>query len=367
MLIYLSFRSKIRERARIFKEAQSVFFGALLKQFTDFKFIRQHSLEKVYKSHLRKAFEEFFVKALNSQQFFFMYSSMNNVMENIANVCIYILGGINIIKGNITIGAFTIILNYYGNILSTIKYFANFGKEYQDNHVVYERLKRNLELEEQRNGEQFLESVFEISCKNLKFLRNNERIIQDFNYTFEKGRIYCVQGENGSGKTTLLDLIVGMFIGEYEGQICYNHINIEEIDMRRMRLQKISVLEQFPPMIDGDLEENIHLTKFHYDNRYQNKIIKKEMKGICNGGKGISGGEKQKIGILRALAMDGEVLVLDEPTSALDHEGRDELFDILKEIKKEKIIILVSHDVETCQIADHIICVDCENKKGNVV
>lgn len=164
-------------------------------------------MEELYEKKLRRAFESFFRKVLNSQQFFFLYSSIDGILENITNVCIYILGGISIIKGDITLGAFTIILNYYNNILYSIKYFANLGKEYQDNYASYERLKNILNLEEQKNGTIFLKNITEISCEHLCFVRNNEIIIQDFNYDFKKGQIYCLQGENGSGKTTLLDLI----------------------------------------------------------------------------------------------------------------------------------------------------------------
>ncbi|OUQ44962.1 hypothetical protein B5E64_11720 [Drancourtella sp. An12] len=201
----------------------------------------------------------------------------------------------------------------------------------------------------------FLKNITEISCEHLCFVRNNEIIIQDFNYDFKKGQIYCLQGENGSGKTTLLDLITGMFIGEYEGKIYYNHIDIESLDMKKIRLQRISILEQFPQLIDGNIEENIYLTPFHCKYQSQNVFLKKDNENVVYKGNGVSGGEKQKIGLLRALAKESEVLILDEPTSALDQESKQELFKLLYGLKREKIIIFVSHDIDACSIADQII------------
>lgn len=355
MIFYLCFRNKLVDRAETFNNARSSFFGALLEQFKNIKFIKQHALEDLYKDKLRQAFSIFFKVALNVQQFFFLYSSVDNILEIIINFCIYIFGGINVMKGNVTIGGFTIILNFYGNILSSVKYFSNLGKEYQDNNASYKRLNNYWNLSEQPNGEELLDEIETISCNNLSFSRNEHKIFREFNVTFKKGEIYCIQGENGSGKTTLVDLITGLFIGEYEGEIAYNGINIEKIDMKRMRQQKISVLEQNPYLLEGSPKDNIRLTPYHCKTEYDDKLIKKSVGNIGNNGEGISGGEKQKIGILRALAKQSNVLIFDEPTSALDQETRREFFDLLKKIKREKIIIFISHDKENYQVADQTI------------
>ncbi len=355
IVLYLAFREKLVEKAKMFREAQSIFFAALLEQFKNVKFIKQHALEEFYKERFRKAFQVFFRKALLTQQFFFLYSSIDQVLEVIINFCIYVLGGIWVINGELTIGSFTIILNYYRNILSSIKYFADLGKEYQNNNVSYQRLQTYFNLNEHTNGTKEVKHIIEMECKGLSFFRENNTILNSFDYIFKKGNIYCIQGENGAGKTTLIDILIGLFIDEYEGKILYNGIDIKDIDMNKQRYSNISVLEQNPYVLEGNAEENIYLTERHHENKYRDRILDKELGNIYNNGNGISGGEKQKLGILRMLAKDSDVMVLDEPTSALDQESRKSVFELLQEIKKEKIIIIISHDKEVDQFADYII------------
>lgn len=83
---------------------------------------------------------------------------------------------------------------------------------------------------------------------------------QFFNCTFDKGNIYCIMEEDDSGKTTLIDVLLGLFIDEYEGKILYNYINIKDIDMIKQRTCNISILEQDPYVLEGSVEDNIYLT-----------------------------------------------------------------------------------------------------------
>lgn len=363
VLFFLCFRNKLMIKSESFKNARSYFFGALFDQFKNIKYIKQHALENLFKDKLKHDFDIFFKKALDVQQFFYLYSSADDVLETIVNFCIYILGGISVMYGNMTIGGFTIILNFYNSIISSIKYFVNLGKEYQDNNVSYMRLLSYLNLSEQKNGIEIPSNILTISCENLSFSRNDKKILQEFNFTFYRGEIYCIQGENGSGKTTLIDLLIGLFIGEYDGEIFFNDINIKKIDMSNMRQCKISILEQDPYLLEGSLKDNIHLTKEHCENKYFSRFIKKEIRSIGKNGEGISGGERQKIGIVRTLAKHSDLLIFDEPTSALDRESKVEFFNLLKEIKKEKIIIFISHDRELNNVADHIIDMSLMNSK----
>ena len=94
-------------------------------------------------------------------------------------------------------------------------------------------------------------------------------------------------GKNGSGKTTLIDLLSGSFTGEYEGEIYYNDINIENIDMREMRRRKISILEQEPYVLGGSLEDNICLSGKQLESKYFSRIIKKKI-GTVRAGATIS-------------------------------------------------------------------------------
>lgn len=357
LVFFVCLRKPLLEKAEKYKDARSIFFSALLDQLNNVKFVKQHALEELYRKKMRSSFHVFFAKALRTQQFFCLYSSIDNILDVLINFSIYILGGISVMQGHLTIGKFIILLSFYQNIVSAVKYFADFGKEYQDNLVSYNRLQSYLEIPEQHNGVGQIETVERIRCQDLSFCRENHYVIQNMDIDFEKGKMYCIKGENGSGKTTLIDLITGLYIGEYEGEILYNEIEITNLNMKWMRKHKIAVLEQMPYMIEGQMEDNIYLTDDYKQKDYYFRFIHQEIGDIGKNGEGISGGEKQKIGIVRTLAKDAEVLIFDEPTSALDQRSRKELYTLLRQIKKDKIIIIVSHDDEITQVVDHVITV----------
>lgn len=109
-----------------------------------------------------------------------------------------------------------------------------------------------------------------------------------------KGNIYCILGENGSGKTTLIDILIGLFIDEYEGEILYNHINIKDIDMVKQRACNISILEQDPYVLEGSVEDNIYSTEYYNVKKYRQRILDKELGNIYSNGIGISGGKKNR-------------------------------------------------------------------------
>lgn len=355
VLLFVCFRNKLLEKAEKYKEARSVFFSAVLEQFNNIKFIKQHALEELYSKKLQSNFKVFFKEALNTQQFFCLYSSIDNILDVLSNFCIYVLGGMNVIQGGITIGKLIIFLNFYQNIISAVKYFTNFGKEYQDNLVSYNRLQNYLNIPEQNNGANKVETIERICCRKLSFSREKHFVIKDFNVEFQKGKIYCIQGKNGSGKTTLIDLITGLYMGEYEGEILYNTYNIANINMKWMRKHKIAVLEQNPYILEGQAEDNIYLTDEHKKKNYYSRFIHQKIGKIGKNGEGTSGGERQKIGIVRTLAKDSEIIIFDEPISALDQQSRKEFYSFLQEIKNNKIIIIVSHEGEINRVVDMVI------------
>ena len=355
IIVYLLSKKKLEKKANELKDAQSTFFSKLLEQFTNIKFIKLHSLESLYKTQLKEEFDNFFKIAFNVQQFFFLYSSIDSVLEIITNFCIYVLGGIFVMNNTITLGLFTIIINYYNNLLSAIRYFVNFGKDYQENNASYHRLSTYESLPEQQIGDKNLSKIYSIRCDSISFKRSGKTIIDNFSYSFKKGNIYYIQGQNGVGKTTLIDLLLGMFIGEYTGNIYYNHVDIKNLNMSKIRYEKISVLEQTPYLIKGNIIDNIFLTERHTNKIFQNNFLPQKVDGIFSSGNALSGGERQKIGLLRMFAKEADVYIMDEPTASLDQVSKNCLYHELYGLKKDKIIIIISHDKELISYADEII------------
>ena len=165
-------------------------------------------------------------------------------------------------------------------------------------------------------------------------------------------------------------MILGLYEGDYEGEILYNGVNIETINMEKVRYELIATMEQFPFVFSGNLEQNIYLTERHtlenIDCYKENmpSYIKFSMRSESNDANEInySGGEKQKIAFLRVMAKNADVLILDEPTASLDSKTKDEFVNYIQSQKKSKIIIIVSHDPEIMQVFNKHIYIDYLNK-----
>jgi ATP-binding cassette subfamily C protein len=232
----------------------------------------------------------------------------------------------------------------------TFTYFSAMFTNLESFKILYNDLKFSLS-----NKKNYISSSFvhNIKVNNISYstkLEDSEKeIIKNFNYKFSKGKIYGLYGKSGSGKTTLLLLIAGLLKRNY-GQIFFNDKKIESEDI--LRKYRIGYLPQNPNLFDENLIFNIFL-----NNLVSLKYLKKSklllknfnLKNIINSEKfldsvkNFSGGEKQRIGFIRSIINNPQVLLLDEPTSALDRENENLIFDYLKIIKKDMIIIVSSH------------------------
>ncbi len=349
------------------KEAQSEFFSKLNEQLFNVKFIKIHSAGKFFAKRLDNTFNSLITKLISSQKLSYLYASCDTAIGLLAQLSIFLIGGFNIISGNMTIGFFTIMTSYFSMMMNSVRYFFNLGKSYQDNLVSYNRIIEILSINKQNNGDVNLNCIDKINVENILFNYGEKIIFNNYNIEFEKGKVYNLVGDNGAGKTTLVNLMLGLYINDYSGKIKYNNINVENIDMYEIKLRCIGVTEQEPILIADTLLNNITFGQKYSNDRLYELIeilnLDNYVSSLDNGletkinekSSNISGGEKQKISILRELLKNPEVLIFDEPTSALDGLSKIKLINYLQEIKTDKIIIIISHDEIIKNICDKII------------
>lgn len=365
--LYLGFRKKVYNMSYVYKERQNKFFSILLEQLEKVKFIKLHSLVDIYNDKLKKEFKAFWNDTKKTQLFFFLYSNMYSCIMIVSQIIVYFWGGIQVIQGNITIGTLILIIGFFQSILKSITYISDFTKQYQDGKVSYYRLMEILEMQEENNGSLVLDNIEKLECNDLLVTRGENKTVENLTCTFRKGELYCIVGKNGSGKTTLVEALVGLFIDEYKGEIKLNDIEIRRVDMKKMRYKKISILEQIPQLIADNIYENIFITDMHKCENVNNYI----KEGIFIKGKkifdkekkisGLSGGEIQKVALLRTLSKKADIYIFDEGNSALDTKGKKIFSQVLQEIKKNSIVLVVSHDEAFINISDHIVDLDNNN------
>jgi ATP-binding cassette subfamily B protein len=195
-----------------------------------------------------------------------------------------------------------------------------------------------------------------------------QKALNNISFEVKKGETIAFVGPSGSGKTTLVKLLVGLYKPE-EGDILYNHISFNELDMDTFRHQ-IGFVTQDTQLFAGSIRENLlfvnpraqedeMINALHKASAFN--LMQRAENGldtvIGEGGMKISGGEKQRLSIARALLRHPKLLVFDEATSALDSITEEAITNTVKNIsnEKEQINILIAHRLSTIMHAHRIV------------
>ena len=202
---------------------------------------------------------------------------------------------------------------------------------------------------------------------NFKFPKSNNKILNDFSYSFDTNKLYALAGRSGTGKSTLVDLITGMLEPD-SGQVLSGRISIFE-NLKSWQ-NKVGYVPQENFLINDTVKKNICFGEDEekIDNKrlndainqsdlrdFINNLPKQENTEIADRGINISGGQRQRIGLARALYQNRNVLLLDEATSSVDTETEEAILKTLHKIKKDRIIIMIAHRQSTIEKCDQII------------
>jgi ATP-binding cassette subfamily B protein len=191
--------------------------------------------------------------------------------------------------------------------------------------------------------------------------------LQHISFAVNKGETIAFVGPSGSGKTTLVKLLVGLYRPQ-QGSITYNNVKGSDIDFEELRTQ-IGFVTQDTQLFAGTIRENLLFVNPQATDEEMLDVLKKSASHsllakadngintiIGEGGVKISGGEKQRLSIARALLRKPRLLIFDEATSALDSITEEEITNTIKEVSKlqEQITILIAHRLSTIMHADRI-------------
>ncbi|SHM73236.1 ATP-binding cassette, subfamily B [Flavobacterium saccharophilum] len=192
------------------------------------------------------------------------------------------------------------------------------------------------------------------------------KAVENINFDIKQGETVAFVGPSGSGKTTLVKLLVGLYTPA-EGQVLYNDIDSTEIDLLDLRKQ-LGFVTQDAQLFSGTIRENLLFVKPNatdeevYDALKRascEKLLRRAEDGlnttIGEGGIKVSGGEKQRLSIARAILRNPNLLIFDEATSALDSITEEEINATIRNISdKNRITVLIAHRLSTVMHADKI-------------
>lgn len=313
-----------------------------------------------------------FVNSVMSMMMPIMMFIMNSIM-----ILIIWVGGHNIDSGVMQVGDMMAFLQYTMQIVMSFLMISMISIMLPRASVSAKRINEVLEKEPAIKDKPELEQAkFDLKKKGLVEFRNvsfrypdaESEILSDISFTANPGETTAIIGSTGSGKSTVVNLIP-RFYDVTGGEILIDGVNIKDVSQKDLR-SKIGFVPQKGILFSGTIESNIKYGKDITDDEMKRVaeiaqasefIEKKDEKydsEIAQGGNNVSGGQKQRLSIARALAIDPEIFVFDDSFSALDLKTDRNLRDALKKQTSGKTIIMVAQRVSTIMNAEQIIVLE---------
>ena len=297
------------------------------------------------------------------------------LLSSLAECAVMLIGVYNIFSGKFTIGMLMAFQGFVGSFMSPVTSLVSSMQSYQEMNGMAERVddvlnyKTDIDIRIPGQEMEYLPLTGEVEFCHVDFAYSKAAppVISDFNLKVPKGCMVALVGGSGSGKSTLAKIMSGLY-RPLAGQITFDGRTIDEID-RNVFTNSLAVVDQNISMFEGTVRENISMWDVTMSEQSiiracQDACIHDDImsrKGgydyvISEGGSNFSGGQRQKLEIARALAIEPSIIILDEATSALDTEAEKKVMDAIR--KRNITCFVIAHRLSTIRDADIIIYLD---------
>lgn len=316
------------------------------------------------------------IKSLSLEQW---QSVGGTFINQIKDILVSFLAAKLVLTGNLTLGMMLSVQYIIGQLNSPLLQLIDFIKQFQDAKISLERLGEIHDKEDEENKEeQYVSEIpqkdIEIKDISFRYIGSDQFVFENLNLTIPYQKTTAIVGASGSGKTTLLKLLM-KFYEPNEGEIKLGNTQLKNVSPRYWR-DHCGVVMQEGYVFNDTIANNIAVGEDYVDKQKLRKAVETaNIKDfieslplsyntkIGNEGVGISGGQKQRLFIARAVYKSPEYIFFDEATSSLDANNEKIIMENLEQFFKGKTAIVIAHRLSTVKHADKIIVLD----KGKVV
>ncbi len=344
----------------------------ILEIIEGIKLIKSYVNEEVRQKNISKIIKYYFDLAYLESNLWMMSFLSNSFIRVVSMVIGLFYGAFLVRNGSISIGK---LVTFFGLGETLAWSFWGLGdciNTYKRALVSINRI--NLLLDDKteiEDGDKILEDFSTMEFKNFSFYypEEKEASLKDISFKLNKGETLGIVGKSGSGKSTLVKQIL-RFYNFDKNKVFINNVPYEEYDITSVR-SKFGYVSQENILLSKTVRENILFGSVSEDDERIINVIKKadfykDIQNLEKGldtvvgerGLGLSGGQKQRISLARALYRDPEILVLDDSFSAIDANTESKIINSLKENRKNRTNIIISHRISAVEHADLILVMD---------
>lgn len=333
------------------------------------KEIKSFSLEEKQKKSIKIQLDAFEKKQRESELFSATILASAQMILKLGIATVILVGAYLLLHGEIDLFTYIIFLFSAGLIYDPIHALMNSLTEIFATDVLVKRIDDI--KKEHINVEPFSAKTDDMSIKfeNVTFGYDDEDVLQNVTFTVKSGSKTALVGSSGSGKSTVLKLAAGFYKAS-SGNIFLGGTDISNVDDESL-LKYYSVVFQDVLLFDGTIMDNIRLgnknatddevieaAKLANCDSFVSNLPNGYMTTIGENGKLLSGGEKQRISIARAIIKNAPIVLLDEVTSALDIQNENLIQKAISHITKNKTVIVIAHKLNTTKDCDNILVFD---------
>jgi ATP-binding cassette subfamily B protein/subfamily B ATP-binding cassette protein MsbA len=322
----------------------------------------EHGRFNRFSDHLRKA-------TLRMMRWWAIYSPGMSFLRMTGYVLVLAFGGAAVMDGSLTLGDFTRFLLFLGLFYEPIDRLNSLNQMLLSGRAAADRVFDILDAAEEPNaseGASLPETIRgHVRFENVRFAYQDQPTLRGVDIDAPAGRTIALVGSTGAGKTTVLSLLA-RFYETTGGRITIDGIPIQTLAKSSLR-DRLSYVTQEPFLFNGTVRENLLLAKRNAGDgelwsalaaAHAEKFVRDLPKGLDTnvGERGVklSGGEKQRLSIARALLKNSPILLLDEATASVDSETERQIQDALDHLMKNRTAFVIAHRLSTIQNADRI-------------
>ena len=376
MLIYaFSVQTKMHELSETMYRASALRNATLIESLVSLETVKSLGIEGTMQRKWEHSAS--FLTEVGSKLKLLSQSINNgsNALQQITNVVLIVLGVYLVTNGDLTMGALIASTMLAGRALAPIGQLAGLLTQYHTASTSLESLNSIMDKAVERpTDSNFLSRPtfrgdIEFREVSFSYPGAEERALNKVSFKIKAGEHVALLGRMGSGKTTIHKLMLGLY-QPTEGSILVDDIDIRQIDTAELR-RCVGYVQQDTQLFYGTMRDNLTIASPHVDDATVlaaahtggiDEYINSHPKGfdllVGERGETLSGGQKQGVGIARALINKPNIILLDEPTSAMDHSGEDAVKKRLSEATQGKTVVLISHRSGLFDLVGRIIVID---------
>jgi len=352
--------------------------GTIADIFTNIDSIRYFGAEKIIEKKFNKITSDTRKKLIRHWDFFRWFDAGQILIIAIGTILVLLFPLMKFINGNLTIGTLTFIYTVYLSLTAHLFGFVHgirrFYRSMADFQDLFEYGKIEKEIQDKFGAKTLEIRKGEIEFRNIEFKYAKRKIFNKFNLKIKPNEKVALVGHSGCGKSSLVNLLYRLYDVQ-KGAILIDSKDIRDFKQESLR-SEMAIVPQEAILFDDTIYNNIAFSNPKSTKQEVWKAIKfaqldkiirdfpdKEKTIVGERGVKLSGGEKQRVSIARAILTNKKILVLDEATSALDSETEHEIQKDLEKLMQGRTSIMIAHRLSTIMHADKIVVME----KGKIV